>query len=74
MGIGSIPGTILSLLNNHKDIGIHTELLSSEVCGLIEKNVITNSRKSMDKGKVVTSFAMGTREFYDMLNDNPLFG
>ena len=55
-------------------MGIHTELVCSGVVDLIKKNVITNSRKSLDRGKIVTSFAMGDREFYDLIDNNPLFG
>lgn len=61
-------------MTNHKELGIHTELVCSGVVDLIEKNVITNGRKSIDRGKIVTSFAMGDRKFYDLMNDNPFFG
>uniref|UniRef100_A0AC34QQS0 Acetyl-CoA hydrolase n=1 Tax=Panagrolaimus sp. JU765 TaxID=591449 RepID=A0AC34QQS0_9BILA len=73
MGIGSIPDCVLSLLTNHKELGVHTELVSSGVIDLIEKNVLTNSRKAIDQGKIVTSFAMGTRKFYDLIDNNQLF-
>uniref|UniRef100_A0A7E5A151 Acetyl-CoA hydrolase n=1 Tax=Panagrellus redivivus TaxID=6233 RepID=A0A7E5A151_PANRE len=73
LGIGSIPDNVLKLLIGHKDIGIHTELLCTGVMSLIEAGVVTNSRKSIDVGKCVTSFAMGNRKFYDLLNDNTAF-
>jgi len=73
MGIGSIPDTVLALLKNHKELGVHSEMISSGVVDLINKNVITNSRKSIDQGKILTSFAFGNREFYDLCDNNPLF-
>ncbi|MHC1760758.1 MAG: acetyl-CoA hydrolase/transferase family protein [Negativicutes bacterium] len=72
-GIGAIPDTVLSLLGNHKDIGIHTELGSTGIMKMIEKGVITNAKKSIDKGKVVCTLMGGTREFYDYIDHNPTF-
>ncbi len=73
LGIGNIPNAVLSLLGNHRDLGIHSEMFSDGVVKLIESDVITNSRKGLHPGKAVASFAMGTRELYDYLDDNPLF-
>jgi len=63
-------------LVNHKELGVHTELLSSGIVDLVERGVVTNSRKSLLPGKIVTSFAMGTCAFYKWLDNNPavLFG
>lgn len=72
-GVGAVPDTVLSLLSNHKDIGIHTELASTGVMRMIEKGVITNAKKTLDKGKVVATLMGGTREFYDYVDHNPIF-
>ncbi|MDR2156198.1 MAG: 4-hydroxybutyrate CoA-transferase [Clostridiales Family XIII bacterium] len=72
-GVGSVPDTILSLLENHKNIGIHTELASTGVMQLIEKGVVTNARKTLDAGKVVCTILGGTNEFYEYIDDNPIF-
>lgn len=72
-GVGAIPDTVLSLLENHKNIGIHTELASTGVMRMIEKGVITNDKKTLDKGKVVCTLMGGTREFYEYVNHNPMF-
>jgi 4-hydroxybutyrate CoA-transferase len=72
-GIGAIPDTVLSLLENHKDIGIHTELGSTGIMKMIEKGVITNAKKTIDPGKVVCTLMGGTREFYDYIDHNPMF-
>ncbi|MGK0412814.1 MAG: acyl-CoA hydrolase [Polaribacter sp.] len=72
MGIGNIPNAVLSNLENHKRLGIHTEMFSDGVLSLIEKGVITGEEKEIKTGKIVTSFAMGTQKLYDFIDDNPL--
>ena len=62
MGIGAIPDAVLSCLHNHKDLGIHTEMFSDGVIPLIEKGIITNEYKKKHRGKIVTSFAIGTKK------------
>lgn len=71
MGIGGIPDAVLSCLESHKDIGIHTEMFSDGVVSLVEKGVITNKFKKKHRGKIVTGFAIGTRKLYDFIDDNP---
>lgn len=71
MGIGSIPDAVLSCLGSHKDLGIHTEMFSDGVIPLMESGVITNRFKKKHRGKIVTGFAIGSRQLYDFVNDNP---
>lgn len=71
LGIGAIPDAVLSCLNNHKDLGIHTEMFSDGVIPLVEKGIITNTYKKKHRGKIVTGFAIGTRKLYDFIDDNP---
>ena len=71
LGIGSIPDQVLKNLVNHKNLGIHTEMMSDGVIPLIEKGVIDNSRKKLNIGRSVTGFMTGTRKLYDFVNDNP---
>jgi len=73
MGIGSIPDAVLRCLDNHKDLGVHTEMFSEGLIPLIESGVVNNKNKRKHPGKVVTSFATGTRRLYDFVDDNPLF-
>lgn len=73
MGIGTIPDAVLKSLGNHKNLGVHTEMLSDGIIELIEKDVINNSFKKVHPNKSVTSFALGTRVLYDYINDNPSF-
>lgn len=73
MGIGTIPDAVLRLLGNHKNLGVHTEMLSDGIIELVEKDVINNKHKRIHPNKSVTSFAVGTKQLYDYLNDNPAF-
>ena len=71
MGIGSIPDQVLQNLFGHKNLGIHTEMLSDGIIPLLEKGVINNSLKKLNVGRSVTGFMLGTRKLYDFVNDNP---
>lgn len=71
MGIGSIPNAVLASLHNHKDLGIHTEMFSDGVIPLVERGVITGKYKKKHRGKIVSTFALGTQALYDFMNDNP---
>lgn len=72
MGIGAIPNAVLSCLDNHRDLGVHTEMFSDGLLPLIEKGVITNAYKNKHRGKIVSTFLMGSRKLYDFVDDNPL--
>jgi 4-hydroxybutyrate CoA-transferase len=71
MGIGSIPNAVLASLGNHKDLGIHTEMFSDGVIDLVERGIVTGSKKVKHPGKIVAGFVMGTRRLYDFIDDNP---
>jgi acyl-CoA hydrolase len=62
---------VLQNLSNHKNLGIHTEMLSDGVIPLIESGVIDNSLKKIKRGRTVTGFLAGTRRLYDFVDDNP---
>ena len=71
MGIGTIPDAVLKCLNNHKDLGVHTEMLSDGVIDLILNDVINNKYKGTHTNRTITSFCFGTRRLYDFVDDNP---
>ena len=71
MGIGSLPFAVCAMLEGHKDLGIHTELMTLGLARLIERGVVTNRRTKTFPGRSVFTFAMGDRAFYDFLDDNP---
>lgn len=73
MGIGTIPDAVLKSLNNHKDLGVHTEMCSDGIIDLFDNDVINNSKKKIHPNKTVTGFAVGTRRLYDYVDDNPAF-
>lgn len=72
MGIGNIPNAVLSNLNNHRNLGIHTEMFSDGVLPLLESGVINGAEKVVKKGKIVSCFAVGSRKLYDFIDDNPI--
>ncbi len=72
-GFGRIPLAVASHLKDKKDLGVHTELISNEIMELVEAGVVTGKHKVVDRGKVIGSFCMGSRELYDYIDDNPLF-
>ena len=72
VGIGAIPNAVLDQLCDHRDLGIHTELLSDGVVNLVEAGVVTGIHKHRRPGKVVATFCLGTRKLYDFIHENPI--
>ena len=71
LGIGSIPNAALANLMNHKDLGLHTEMFSDGVIDLILKDVINCNYKGVTRGRVLSTFMLGSKRLYDFVNDNP---
>lgn len=71
LGIGAIPDAVLLFLKGKKDLGIHSEMFSDGVVELAEAGVINNSKKTLNPGKFVAAFLMGTRRLYDFVDHNP---
>ncbi len=72
MGIGAIPDAVLKYLYSKKDLGVHSELFSDGVIGLVDAGVLTNARKTLHPGKIVAGFILGTRRLYQWIDDNPI--
>jgi acyl-CoA hydrolase len=72
-GIGAIPNAILSALHGHRDLGVHTELLSDGVMDLVERGVVNGVAKQLNRTKCVGTFALGTQRLYDFLDGNAAF-
>ncbi len=70
-GIGAIPTAVLAALDQHQDLGIHSEMFSDGVIDLVEKGVLNGEKKRIHPGKIVSSFVMGSRRLYDFVDDNP---
>ena len=73
IGFGNLPNAILKYLDDKKDLGIHTQLITDGLLPLFEKDVITNKKKNFLPGRVVTSLCMGSENIYRYVDDNPIF-
>ncbi|MGA2508055.1 MAG: GNAT family N-acetyltransferase [Chitinispirillaceae bacterium] len=73
VGIGTIPQAVLHYLSDKQDIGIHTEMFNDAIIPLVENGVINGSRKTINRGKIVASFCLGTRKLYDYIHENSIF-
>ncbi|WP_234109148.1 acetyl-CoA hydrolase/transferase family protein [Chryseobacterium sp. R2A-55] len=71
MGIGTIPDAVLKCLGNHKNLGVHTEMLSDGIVDLILNDVVNNKFKGTHLNRTITSFCFGTKKLYDFVDNNP---
>jgi len=71
LGIGGIANAVGYYLENHKDLGIHTEMYTESMVELMKKGAVNNSRKTLYKGYSIIAFAQGTQNMYDFMQDNP---
>jgi 4-hydroxybutyrate CoA-transferase len=72
LGIGAIPTATALALRDKRELGIHTEMFTDAVVDLVEAGVVTGVRKERNRGKLVTTFLMGTKRLYDFVDDNPM--
>lgn len=72
MGIGGIPDSVWESLEGNMELGIHTEMISDGGMRAIQRGVVTGTKKNLHSGKVVLTFALGSDELYDFLDNNPL--
>lgn len=73
VGFGHLPDAVLPYLEDKKDLGVHTQVITNGMLPLLKKKVITNKKKTLLKNRIVTSLCMGSEELYDYLDNNPLF-
>jgi 4-hydroxybutyrate CoA-transferase len=71
MGIGAIPDAALRRMGNKHDLGVHTEMFSDGIIDLVQGGVITNRYKHVHRGRMVTSFVLGSERVYQFVHDNP---
>ena len=71
MGIGNIPNAVLKNLENHRRLGVHTEMFSDGILPLVKSGVITGENKAIDAYKIVSCFAAGSQKLYDFIDENP---
>ncbi len=72
MGIGGIPDSVWEAMEGNLELGIHTEMISDGGMRAIQRGVVSGTRKNLHQGKVVLTFALGSEELYDFLDNNPL--
>ena len=70
-GIGGIPNAVAEALMDKKDLGVHTEMLTTGLMNLAKNGNITGTKKTLHKGKMVCTFALGTEELYEFIDQNP---
>ena len=71
LGIGTIPNAVAQSLKDKKDLGVHTEMISSNIANLVEWGVVTGKKKTLHKGKIVGTFALGDEKLYKFMANNP---
>ena len=71
LGIGGIPNAVCGFLDDRKDLGIHSELFCPGMMDLVRKGIVTGARKNLHPRKHLFTNALGTREMYDFIHDNP---
>ena len=72
IGLGGVANCIVFGLENHKDLGVHSDMFSDSMRMIAEKGVITGKKKTADKGIIITSAAYGTQELYDYVHRNEM--
>lgn len=70
MGIGALPDALAFFLRDRRDLGVHTEMFSAGILELMKMGVVTGANKKIDRGRVVASFLLGTKELYDYVDYN----
>jgi 4-hydroxybutyrate CoA-transferase len=73
LGFGGLGNAIGHMLHHKKDLGMHSEVVTPSVTELVKAGVLTCSKKNFFPGKIITAFAVGTKQFYEDLNRNELF-
>ncbi len=72
VGYGSTTNAVLTHLSHKKDLGVHTELLTDGLVKLMEQGVINNRRKTLNRGRTIATFCMGTQATYQAIDNNPM--
>ena len=73
LGFGKIPQFCMDYLKDKKDLGIHSDIITEKIVELVRCGAVTGNRKTVNQGKIVVSFCMGTKELYDLINNNEMF-
>jgi acyl-CoA hydrolase len=72
IGYGGIPDAVVMQLTSKRDLGIHTEMIGDGILKLVESGAVTNRKKTLLPGKMVATFALGSRKLYEFMHHNPM--
>ncbi len=72
LGIGRIPDAVVKFLGDRRHLGVHSEMVSDGIIPLVESGVITNQKKTLLPGKIVTSFVLGSNRLFNFIDNNPI--
>ncbi len=71
IGYGGIPDAVVMQLTDKHDLGIHTEMVGDGIMTLVEAGVVTNRKKNYHHGKMLATFALGSKKLYQFMHRNP---
>ncbi len=71
IGYGGIPDAVVMQLTDKHDLGIHTEMVGDGIMSLVEAGVVTNRKKNYHHGKMLATFALGSKKLYQFMHRNP---
>lgn len=71
IGNGYLPNACLKYLTNKKDLGMHTHYITDNIIPLIENGILTCRKKNFHPEKIITSFALGSKQLHEFVNNNP---
>ncbi len=71
IGVGRIVNSVLMYLEDKKDLGIHTEILTDAHLHLVKKGVVTGARKTVHHGKIIAGACVGSADLYSFVHNNP---
>ncbi|HLO62749.1 MAG TPA: acetyl-CoA hydrolase/transferase C-terminal domain-containing protein [Azonexus sp.] len=71
IGYGGIPDAVVMQLTDKRDLGIHTEMVGDGIMTLVEAGVVTNRKKNYHHGKMLATFALGSKKLYQFMHRNP---
>jgi 4-hydroxybutyrate CoA-transferase len=72
LGIGSLANAVGGFLEHHKDLGVHTEMLTDSMATLVEKGAVTCAKKKFHPGELSVSFGLGSEKLYRFMDRNPM--
>ena len=72
IGYGGIPDAVVMQLTQKRDLDIHTEMIGDGIMTLLENGAVTNRKKTHFPGKILATFALGSKKLYQFMHRNPM--